>query len=184
MRTFSPRLSHSHSGACCSYYSQNHNRAKQKLREAESRRVLPPKLHAGPESGSRAGLGWGTPAAGVESAPRSGTPLRDRTGSVIARLSQGLLSPPPAASQSHCSPGDGAGFSAPRLPPGRDGAHPRVRGGSPGRGPGRGGERGAARAGASAFPPSSLPLSPAPAAPALRTTVAASRHVGRQAPGL
>lgn len=122
-------------------------------------------------------------AAGVESARRSGTPLPDRTGSVIARLNPCLLSAPPAASRSHCSPGDGAGPSAPRLPPGRDGAHPRVRGGSPGRGPGRGGERGAARAGASAFPPSSLPLSPAPAAPALRTTAAASRHVGRQAPG-
>ncbi|KAM4782128.1 cytoskeleton-associated protein 4 [Cyanocitta cristata] len=71
-KTFPPRLSPSHSGACCSHSSQNHNQAKQKLRETESRRVLPPKLRAELKTGRGTELGWGTPSAeGCEGGKRS-----------------------------------------------------------------------------------------------------------------
>lgn len=74
--TFSPRISLSHSRAYCSHSSQNQNQEKQKLREAESRRVLPPKLRAGLKTGRGIGLGWGTPGAGGCKGGES-SPLRD-----------------------------------------------------------------------------------------------------------
>lgn len=155
----------------------------------------------------RAGLGDtrgpGAAGRGVEGrpgAPRSDTPgpgpagRRAREGlreprSATPRVCAGAAPPPcPSLPRPVASLGTGPSPCAWRLPPGRDRGRPRVRGGSPGRGPGRGGERSCP--GRRPRPPSlppSLPPSPAPAAPAPRTTTtttaAASRHVGRQAPG-
>ncbi|XP_063251813.1 LOW QUALITY PROTEIN: cytoskeleton-associated protein 4 [Prinia subflava] len=181
--TFSPRLSLSHSRACCNYPSQNHNQAKQKSHEVESSRV-PPKLRAGPKPGRKSSLGGGTSGAGRcegEERSRSDTPTPGRERVWRRGAGPGLPLHPARR------------FPVPLLPWGRGWAlcatsAPR-QGRSPspcawrlpgaGAGAGRGAWRGARRLRLLSI----LSPSPTPAAPALRTTAArpamsAAKHRG------
>lgn len=174
--------------------------AKQKLREAGPHRALPPKLHGGlkTSSGREPGLGaaGGRGLRGGKARrtplpePRAGSrgrawPGRPRPGEALPPRGWAGAAPPPCPPLRRpvASFGTGPSPCAWRLSPGGTGAVP-VCVAAP-RGGGRGGAGSAALPGP-APPPSlllSLPPSPAPAAPAPRTTAAASRHVGRQAPG-